>query len=533
MKNKFLTLISACFLLAGCGISDVDPSSSSNPSSPGDNDPATIIEPDNGAKWAINNPNASSCPIRTSKDDVVYSDLFNLHNKVNISINMSNTELAKLEEDRSHGGKSEIYRLALSVTIYLTNGDNTFDWTFENVGVRQKGGVFTRSQVLYGDQVNTSNHYKISFDETFSDTSMYDQDFINAHKNNDYKDREFLGLSGFDIKYDRNSDLTHIKEFYASEMYRANGLIYQHVGLTTFEIWNSHGNFNFGLCYLFEPASKSYVKNALESGETYMNMPTWTNEKKGTYGVASAKYGDLYKATYGAQVAYDKGPDLTEDSIDDSSYQPTIGIKDDNYGVRYPIYERKTNKKDEYNDDLLRNMINVVNTQSYEKVDQVVDLEYLAKEEAVAFYIGNPDSFRYNYNNYQMYFRRTDGKMIILPIDNDRAFGIGETWEEGVSFVNRASLSPLSSKNMQGDNNRNPLLAKTILSTVNNKCKANYIAHLKRLKESDWVKEETFNAYYEVARATYGGEATFAKSNGSNVSFGNFITNKITAVNNI
>ena len=192
--------------------------------------------------------------------------------------------------------------------------------------------------------------------------------------------------------------------------------------------------------------------------------------------------------------------------------------------------ERQT-MKDDYNDDLLRNMINVCNSQSYEKVDQVVDLEYLAKEEAVAFYVGNPDSFRYNYNNYQMYFRRTDGKMALLPIDSDRAFGIGETWDDGVNFVNAASLSPLSSNTMQG-NNRNPLLAKTILADNNNQCKTDYINHLKRLKATSWVSKDTFDAYYEVAKATYP-EFIFEKSNGSNVSFESFIANKLTAVNNL
>lgn len=531
MKRKLLTLISACFLLAGCGISNIEPSSPSNSSNNVDNEE----EPSNDPKWAIKNPDATSCPIRAEKKDVVYTDLFNLHNRVSISVNVSNTELSKLEEDRSHGGKSEIYRIAANVTITLKNGNNTFEWNFDNVGIRQKGGVFSRSQVLYNvDQVNTSNHYKLSFDETFTDKSIYGADFVNEHKDEykaAYKDRTFLGLSGLDIKYDRNADHTHIKEFYASELYRANGLIYQHVGLTEFEIHNSHGDFDFGLCYLFEPASKSYVKNALSSGDSYMNMPTWEEENAGTHGVSGAKYGDLYKATYGAQTSYGNGPDLTSASINDDTHQPTIGIKDDNYGVRYPIYERKTNKKDEYNDDLLRNMINVVNTQSYSEVNKVVDLEYLAKEEAVAFYIGNPDSFRYNYNNYQMYFRRTDGKMALLPIDSDRAFGIGETWDDGVNFVNAASLSPLDSDTMQG-NNRNPLLAKTILADNDNQCKSDFISHLRRLKNTDWVKAETFNAYYEVAKATYP-EFNFEKSNGSNVSFESFIANKLTAVNNL
>lgn len=447
MKKKLLALCSIPFLLAGCGISDVNPSSQSDNSSS-----SSEVEPDTGDKWAIKNPDTTSCPIRSNKEEVTYTDLFNLHNRVRISINMSNTELSKLEDDRNHGGKSEIYRLALSVTIYLTNGNQTFDWTFENVGVRQKGGVYSRDQVVNGYNVNTHNHYKISFDETFTDKSMYDQDFINAYGNKANKDREFLGLSGLDIKWDRNNDLTHVKEIYASNMYLANGLIYQHIGLTELEIYNSHGNFNFGLCYLFEPASKSYVKNALSSGDSFMNMPTWKEENAGTYGVEGAKYGDLYKATYGAQTSYSGGPDLTSSSINDDSHQPTIGIKDDNYGVRYPIYERKTNKKDAYNDDLLRNMINVCNSQSYDEIDKVVDLEYFAKEEAVAFYVGNADSFRYNYNNYQMYFRRTDGKMALLPIDNDRAFGIGETWQEGVDFSNNEDLSPLSNSTMQGSN---------------------------------------------------------------------------------
>ena len=86
---------------------------------------------------------------------------------------------------------------------------------------------------------------------------------------------------------------------------------------------------------------------------------------------------------------------------------------------------------------------------------------------------------------------------------------------------------------MKSEGNQNPLIAKTILSNRGNKCKSNFISHLKRLKASNWLSVETFNAYYEVAKATYGGEATFAKSNGSNVSFESFIANKISAVNKL
>lgn len=79
----------------------------------------------------------------------------------------------------------------------------------------------------------------------------------------------------------------------------------------------------------------------------------------------------------------------------------------------------------------------------------------------------------------------------------------------------------------------NPLIAKTILASGSNKCKSNFVAHLKHLKDSSWVSSNTFNAYYDTAKATYGDLASFSKSNGSNVSFENFIANKLKAVNKL
>lgn len=78
-----------------------------------------------------------ACPIRGSQSEVTYTDLFNLGNKVSISIDITLEELQKIYNDNDYDNKNkpETYRRADSVTISMLNGNNTYTWTFENVGI--------------------------------------------------------------------------------------------------------------------------------------------------------------------------------------------------------------------------------------------------------------------------------------------------------------------------------------------------------------------------------------------------------------
>ena len=570
-KSLILLLISSVLLLGGCefsGFKNVDVNTNNNTNNNDDsgdsgsnnnnNTNVTLPEsPSNDGNTSSNNnnnnsssnnntpgntnsnqsnfiaPDFSSHPIREKKEDVTFDDFFNLHNKVNISIQIDEDELQKIEQDyidytRERSGKPEYYHVAKQVDISLTNGDNTFTWTFDNVGIRQKGGVYSRSDVYYYGSINNQVHYKLSFDETFLKAEDgYSQEDIDKYGNKNYKDREFLGMSGLDIKWNRNGDLTHLREVYASKVYQAAGIVSQHVGLSTFSLTCGEQTANFGLCNVFEQASKSLIKRSLSNGQSYVGMGTWKEEKAGKYGLEGENYGDMYKATYGGNPSYGGGPDFTTAS------SSSVGLKTDLRGINYPIYERKTAKsKTTYEDTMFKNMIEKINDGDYDDIASVVDLNYLAKEEAVAFYVGNCDSFRYNYNNYEFYIRRTDGKMVLIPIDNDRAFGTGNTWESGLDFVNTSSLSPFSNQTISGSN-RNPLIQKTLLANGNNQFKTLFKQYLQEFKSTNWVKNETFLGYYNVLRNTYSGLAEFALSNGANVTFESYIAKKITAVNNI
>lgn len=475
---------------------------------------SSIPEEDNSFK--LEAPNFDTPKIDTI-ENVTFEDLFNLGNKISIKAYVRDSELNKLSDDQKTGGKVQTYRRCDKVVITMKNYDKTFTWEFENVGIRQKGNTSRKS--IWGENGLNLNHFKLAFDETFSDTSNYDAGYVSKYGNLTYEDREFLNsLSGVDVKWNKNYDQTHIKEVYSSYLYQASGIISSHIGLAEFSIVNNGKEHSMGLCTLYEPASKSLIKRSLKNeNKTYLNMGTWDEEKAGAYGVEGKNYGDYYECGWGSGSGESKsGADWSSESIQGNR----IGIGDQ-AGKNIPAYERKTCTTVEYDSPLLKNLINTTNYGSYEQIEQVMDLEQFAIKEAITYYIGNPDGMRYNYNNYMIYIRRTDGKATIIPIDNDRCFGITRDWGMTDKMKNE---SPLSTKDINGDTIRNKLFSKTILSSSNNPSKDKYIEAVLAIRNSDWVKNTTFNSFYNKAKSTYSNHS-FSLSDG-NISFSDYILSK-------
>ena len=536
-KMKLALMVSALLfpLLTGCTLLDGGGNNNSN----NDNDNKENTPPDgdpgnSSFSYKISDP-VYDFVQRQSKEEVTYEDLFNLNNKVEITIDVDLSEMQKIQDDNVYGGdydsiKPETYHLAKSFYLKLTNGSKVFEWTLENVGIRQKGNT-SRKQIIQNGEIYNKNHFKISFDETFSDKEMYDADFIAAHKNKEYKDRELLGLSGLDIKWNKVADSTHIKEIYSNMMLRNAGIAAQKVGLGMMKMTYDGGKTaDFGLCTIHEQTSKSFIKRSMGSSNSYINMPTWSEENAGTHGVEGKKYGDLYKASYGKGTGASSGPDFTTSSISGKR----LGVKTDIKGYNWPTYERKTNTSDEYNDQQMKDLVALLNSSSatYEQITEKVDTEWLAMEEAVMYFLGNPDSMKYNYNNYQVYFRRTDGKAIILPIDNDRCFGVGNGWRSGADYILTSNCKPFTSKALNNNDQRNPLLTKTIFASKDNQSKTNYKACLELVKKSKWVKTETFENYFNIAKQTYSGLADFSLKGGKeNVSFSDYMQAKLAIYN--
>ena len=458
-------------------------------------------------------------------DDVTFDDFFNLGNRIDIKAYVSNKELNYLAEDRQTGYKNQTYHRCDKVVISLKNGSNTFTWEYEDVGIRQKGNT-SRKEIFDGSGNLNLNHFKLAFDETFTDTEMYSQSYIDQYGNLEFDKREFLNtLSGLDIKWNKNEDRTNLKEIYSSYLYHAGGIMTSHIGLANFsivEVDKNNKETSMGLCTVFEPSSKSMVKRAMQSEDkSYVNLPTWDEEKKGTFGVPDEKYGDYYECGWGTgEGGTSNGANLTTDSI--SGKRIGVGNLSGSY---VPAYERKTNTSADYNDGLLRNMVSVINSGDYNAISEVVDLEEFAIKEGIEYYLGNPDGMRFNANNYKIYFRRTDGKAMFVPIDTDRCFGITKDWNIRNALKDE---SPWSTKDSSDKTYKNKIFSKTILSSGSNASKTKYQEVITAIRNSAWVENSTFNQFFSKAQNSYPERSLSLNDN--NISFSSYIRDKNTAV---
>lgn len=434
----------------------------------------------------------------------LFYELFDNNNHVELYLDISNAELKKINDDYKKNSKSPIYRMAdLHVTITKPNGESQ-SYVIEQVGVRMKGN--TSRTEFYSDSNGMYNlvHFKVSFQETFDEVEYYGDDALvwtDSAARKERKNRTFATLEKIDMRWNKNYDATHIREYYAYEIYREMGVLAPHTNLASVDVGSNHA----GVWLFYEPIDKVFLEKNLSP---------------------EALGGDLYKLGWTSEGA-------TFTSF--SSY----GVEDELAGKFY-VYDLKTNKKTSDHSSL-KNLINTLNSSSCNKSTfaSVVDVESFLMFAAVSYMMGNPDDLRNNYNNCYIYFRADNGKMMIIPYDMDRGLGVNKDWNPSGNHM--TTDSPFSDKAIGNNNStqRNPLFTKGILNA--NFYKNEYVEALKLVASNDLFKVSTFEEYFNIAKSLYANDVKTSKSfnnagngvsfdlnksDGSNMSFANYITAK-------
>jgi len=502
MRKSKLFLLLCSVLISSCSITIGGNNNSTSSFLPSTGENTTNI-----STPILSTPNVTSStstiPIDDlTKDDLTYLDLFNINNTVSIEIDMSTEELQKIQNDfykySELNSKSPIYRRANSVKITVTIQNKDFVFEYDDVGVRMKGNTSRHEFIDEEGNIYSNIHLKLSFEETFDNPLFYTEEERTIWNSDIEKaareDRKFLKMSKLDFRYNKLRDRSHIKEYYALEMYRAFGIMSQHSNFGKVII-NQDGNkqVNYGTYLITEPLSKTFIKRSLDNENNFINLSPWDEEKKGTVGVEGSNYGQLYKASYGLN----KGagvPNMTY--LNDNM----LGVESDD-GVNVPAFEIKTNTDNGGDHTLIKNAFNALQNESETKIANYVDLEYFAIYEAISTFLGCPDDLRNNYNNYGLYFRRTDGKMIIIPIDLDRVLGNSREWDPSGCAL--AETSPFERKAVgNGGVQVNPLYKKTILDDKSSTYKL-YFASLNEILNSVWSTNEHFNNIYNIVKTNY------------------------------
>lgn len=318
--------------------------------------------------------------------DKDYERFFTPYTYKKLTITLTQTN-ANLMQDFmiEHYERFRDYRINSYVASTITYEDNLGIIEATNIGFRTRGGVFSRKIFLNENNEPNDNHFKIKFNALIE----------TSH-------RSLFGLEEIDFKYNKNQDETHMNEYYPLSLYESMGVLAQRKTMIDMYVIIENESYHMGIYVAFEPIDSYFI------ARRFVDEPI----------------GDLYKVLW-----QQFGPA----TLLKPNNPLAIGIKD--VGMNYrPTYDLKTNKRTSEHKSLtaffdvmsLSNDIKKAWIESHEAFD------YLARYFAVSFLLGNPDDFRYNGNNYYLYFPPNNNTFYIIPYDLDHSFGIG--WDGSPAF---------------------------------------------------------------------------------------------------
>lgn len=499
-------------------VSPSDPTTPDNPTTP--DDPTTPDNPDNPS-----DPTVPSKPAPTPDDGIIdigydelpcteeelFIQLFDLNNEIQIDLDMSASELQKLQNDyeqyRSFNSKSPIYRMG-TLTVSITTTSGTTKYRISEVGVRMKGNTSRTDFYNSHDGIYKYIHLKLDFQETFDDAEYYGSSakvWANEEQRKARKDRTFASLEQLEMRWNKCYDPTYLRETYAYSLYRSEGVMAPLTNLCSFD-WS---DLHMGVYTINEPVDKVFLEKRLPEGEAD---------------------GDLYKCGW-----TNEGCTFTNTN--------SIGIEDEDKGQFY-CYDLKNNKKTS-DHSALKNLINKLNSYSLtkEELAQLVDMDNFLSYAAVSYFLGNPDDLRNNYNNFYLYFVPSTGQALFIPYDYDRCLGLTYEWDPTGNGVTQDD--PFGEAIAAGGDQRNPLMLKTVVKG------GFYVEEfgnvLKRVAGNSLLKNETFESWFYRANNLYsdqvrpgktlynadGRDFSFSLSDGigGNMSIKTYLTRKMATYN--
>lgn len=308
--------------------------------------------------------------------------------------------------------------------LYGTYQDNTMhkvdmvysdglgnDFLIEEVGFRTKSNT-SRNIPRLLDWRGRTVYYQTSFQLQFNATFDYDK------QSNEYgilNKREVFNLDQLNFEYsktiDAQTDEAMISEAFSYYLYRQAGVMVSNAsyGLVYFQIGQEL--IGFGFYSFIEPIDNNFLSKNFESN-------------------VIGDYGDLFKCT-----------DLTGLADLSVHYDQLIGINDFRVNHRF-TYALKNHTQNGTRTDfsVLTNFIDDINDIDYfERHSQaLLNVDAFIRAIAMGFLIGNSDDYRYNYNNYYLYFEVYTQKVYYIPFDLDSSLGFGKhqdlTGQYGINY---------------------------------------------------------------------------------------------------
>ncbi|MBQ7250873.1 MAG: CotH kinase family protein [Bacilli bacterium] len=430
---------------------EAEPSSEPMPSSEEPSSEISSEEPSSSSK-------TSDAPASPVSED--FLDFFDPENHSEVHIKASDEALAFVSDYQSSKSSqyADVY-IPADVTIRFKGKD----YVFEEAGIRMKGNT-SRTSFFYGGRISCPVHFKVSLKATF-DEKEYDDWNLSSFKHDwsedasgrkARKNRNFLGLEKFDVKYvPRNNNECIVREPYAYRCFQNAGLMAPYTTLVNFSLSGDSDTY-YGTYEFVETIDKQFLKRRLSKAESS---------------------GDLYKCTYNGMGKADfSRTDAIDKSTGNRIAYGKIGVED-SWNNYHPIYDLKTNEDNGEDSDFskMTNFIqvlwnNVYGSKDASSLESVLDVQEFLSFSAVSYLLGNFDDQRYNYNNFYLYFRPSDGKAMFIPYDWDWCLGL----DLGLGMQ---SLTPLQEWTLDGGTSSNVYQA-ALYGDVLSYAKSDYLSYV-------------------------------------------------------
>ncbi len=397
----------------------------------------------------------------------LYDELFAPDSVIGLDMDISKEQVACIQTDleyfRQNDSRSSIYRICDRVT-FTVNGKK---YVIDDVGIRMKG---TSSRCNFFDDVlgiyNLVN-FRICFNCTFEDVGDYGlsaRTWSDEEEKRKRENRTFATMRTIELKWNITADNTYVRNQYVQDVYKDYGVPAQHCSLCTLSL----SGCKMGIYRLFEPVDESFIHR-------YFPEKDWG--------------GDLYKVR------------CTRKSPATYSLMNSYGVGSKKKSEAYN-FDLKTNVGKSKHESLEK-LLTTINKPGASRQDfeSVMDMDELALMQAINFAMGSQDDMRYNYNNHYIYFRKSDGKGVIIPYDNEIVLGATYVWNPSESALTEDSPYSeyvYSFNAMQ----ENPMIRQTVLE--GGYFTDIYTGYLRDIAQGKWLTVENYQHYFDIAKKNYG-----------------------------
>lgn len=382
-----------------------------------------------------------------------YLNFWDVDTKLDVAISISQANLMAIETygQEKNGQFNDYY---FPATVELTIDNEIF--TFEEVGIRQKGNIFSRGPFLNeSGRLQSPFHFRMSFDQT------YDEPFygpLNIQKTwqaldpayQVRKTRRLFGMKTLEFKWNRSNDPSMVNQVYASKLFKHHGVVTPHSTLTMVSLQTENQGHDVGIYTINEAIDEIFIGRHFP--RAYAN-------------------GDLYKALYPNELLLNQMAELNPTTNEYEFLSSKVGVENTEE-FYHPTYDLKTNRRTSQHTALM-NLVKTLATmnrlstpsEKLTALNRVVDIDKFLMYVAVSYLTGNPDDMRNNMNNTYIYFDSLTNKAHFIPYDLDWSLGL--TWDQEIT-EKMAKKSPLSTRNSFDQTIRNPLYWYTILTGQQN-----------------------------------------------------------------